>query len=305
MAPPPKAWVAQKAPHHYRKTLPGDGADRVDVRLRVLKVDAGVTVAQLTERWRPKLETYVREPKGRTVKTEKLGGRPCATVDVRGVWEHGTIHVTWSVALHGKKAYVFWVQRFNEAVDDKDLAADVAKCRASVRLPVDAPAAKPKPEPRDVLRFKFWKLTCVKPAGMKLDHKRSFSETANQLVLKLTASKGQTFCMIRVYAHRRDLPGHRPLDELVAARLAYFEKTYERREKPEQGRRWKIPLVKKSHTLRLVGKRTTVQVTRWFLAECKNGCQYQVEIYAAGTGAEALYKSATDDFLKSFKPTRK
>ena len=63
-------------------------------------------------------------------------------------------------------------------------------------------------------------------------------------------------------------------------------------------------LTKDGMSLKLVGRRSTTEVTYWYMADCKNDRQYQIQIYMTGGTAEKLWKNQIDAFMKSFEPLR-
>jgi len=48
-----------------------------------------------------------------------------------------------------------------------------------------------------------------------------------------------------------------------------------------------------------------VEVTRWYLAECRNGFTYWVEVHLRGGGAEGLWKAEVDELMEGFLPQRR
>ena len=118
---------------------------------------------------------------------------------------------------------------------------------------------------------------------------------------------GQTFCLIRLYA-KSTVSGQRvfTVQQLAKRYIEVFEKTYKknRRLKPEIDKRWRLwPLTKKALSLKLTGRRAVPEITWWYLADCTNGRQYQVQIYlTGGATAERTWKNQIQDFLKNFKP---
>ena len=57
--------------------------------------------------------------------------------------------------------------------------------------------------------------------------------------------------------------------------------------------------------MELVGRRMTTEYTFWYIADCKNERQYQIEIYLTGGDALTVWKETVDKFVAGFKPLKK
>jgi len=296
--------TVEGVPAHYRLPL-GDDRGEISVQVRACADQPG-TLAEVAERLREILETGLGEPSSREERDGTLGGAACVAVDL----ETADHDVTWEVCRHAGGLLILFVRRTGEARDDEELERDVAAIRASFRLlepeakpageaPTPAPPAPP-PEPAKDYKLAFWRLHLTKPAGFK-EVAPDAAEAGRGAVLRFEARAEQTLCLIRVYALTRQSHGWLPLEKAVARIRREFEERYEKRLEPKAlPGRWEIPLEKESARLELIGKRATAEHTRWFLADCRNGRRYQVEIFVRGD--PATWEEAIAAFLASFQP---
>jgi hypothetical protein len=228
--------------------------------------------------------------------------------------------------------YVFHVFRCFDAVNDEGLETEVAQIRDSFKFlkiieikadpkakedkpggPAGAGAPKEKdkgPDPallkRAEMKFDHWRFECAKPEGLlnvppdKFDQ----SEKDNHLVAKLERVDEESRIMIRVYAQSEKAQQF-TIQQLADRCIKYFETTYNEKKRlaPEIDNNFKgFRLAKEAIKLKLVGQRSVSETTYWYIAQCKNERQYQIQIYFTGATAEQHWKNQIDDFMKSFKP---
>jgi hypothetical protein len=298
----------------YFRTVFADTGAIAEVRVMVYAVSeklASKDLAAIVAEWAPGIESRLAEP--RTVAEGKatLGGEEACFRDVRG----GDARLTWHLARRGRFLYVFHVLRMQEAVEDADVEEQVAKIRGSFRLlkGVEPDAVPPEPPPipdkipaallaRATLKFEYWRFECVKPEGLvhvppeKLDA----AERDSGVVAKFERTGGPSTMMVRIYARAKSTQKF-TIEELAKQKLKRFEEAYDeaRRKTPVRDDAWKFPMAEKAIRLELTGRRTAVQVTRWYLAQCRNGRQYQIEIFVAGDGDE--WAAQVRDVVEGFR----
>jgi len=259
----------------------------------------------------------------------------CYEADLKGTHSiyGGTYRMAYIIFINGSLLYQMYIHRSYDAVDDEDLDAEIKairdsfkfyeikKTKADKNAKDEGPAAPeggggadqadidPEKLERKEHTINFWKVKLIKPKGMVEVPAEKFdkSEQANSCIFKAEAIKGQTRCMIRAYAKSlKSKSGIYSLDKLAQSSIKSFEKVYKKsaRKKPEIDRKWKCKLAKKSFSVKLVGRRTTTEVTWWYLAECKNNRQYRIQIYVTGATGITVWKNPIEDFMKNFEPTK-
>ncbi len=266
--------------------------------------------------------------------TTTLGGQEAYFRDVKGdlMTDLGAGHVTWHLARMGKFVYVFHVVRTYKAVGDEGLEEEIAKIRDSFKfLKIEQVTADPKakgdgspagpggagavgaptgPDPtllvREEMKFDHWKVKFVKPEGLLNTPPDKFeeSEMTNHVIAKFTRSADQTNIMIRVYAQLEKAQKY-TIEMLAENTVKYFNQRYNEksRKPPEIDKDYKkFPLAKSAIMMKLIGRRTVPEQMLWYIAQCKNGRQYQIEIHMTGSEGEKVWKNQVDDFMKSFKP---
>jgi len=268
--------------------------------------------------WAPTIESEFKDPVRVDEGKSKLGQEEAWVRDVRTSWAR----LTWHLARRGEHLYVFHVIRTNKAVDDGSLAQEIDAMCASFRFleqeKQPPPACPPEPGrrrepptieeeklPRETLTFDHWRLECVKPEGLrKVDpEKLDQAEKDAGVVAKFERVDGQTRIMVRIYARSRSAEPM-TIEKLAEQKLKRFEDTYDEthRNPPLRDDRWKFPMAERAIRLELTGRALLVQVTRWYLAECRNDRQYQIEIYVSG--AEERWSKEIEELLKGFRPLR-
>jgi hypothetical protein len=229
----------------------------------------------------------------------------------------------------GKFLYIFYVVRTYKAVGDAGLEEEIGKIRDSFKfLRIEVVKADPKakggdtpvgpagaeekkgPDPALLVREEkednYWKLKYVKPEGLLGIPPEKFDEfeNANHVIAKFTRQADQTNIMIRVYAQNEKTQKY-TIEQLAENYVKYFNQTYNEksRKEPEIDKDYKkFPLSKEGIKMKLTGRRTVPEVKYWYLAQCKNGRQYQIEIYVTGGEGEQIWKNQIDEFMKHFKP---
>ncbi len=297
---------------------------------------AKLNPAKLGAMWKDQIESIVENKEYTTQTGGKIGEVDCWEVDVTGThaMTGGKYRLSWMVFMNGSTLYQYYVHRSADAVDDADLHEELEGLRKSFKffeirkLKAD-PKAKKGEEPgaptggsgvnsdkidpalleRKEVKLNFWKLHLVKPQGLVMTPTDKFDkfEQAGGCVFKAEAIRGQTRMMIRVYA--KSLKGGKgvySLDKLAESKITYFEKTFDKkkRKKPTIDKKWKCKLAKKSFSLSLLGRRTVVEMTDWYFAECKNDRQYQVQIYYTGGTGAVIWKNHIKDFIDNFVPVK-
>jgi hypothetical protein len=293
-----------------------------DVRVMVVPLSSAQekkSLDAIAHDWASILETDFKDPAKVDEGASKLGTADAWVRDVRSDWAR----LTWYLARSGKRLYIFHVLRTYKAVDDADLTREIDAMRASFRCkqepeapdnPQEGEKTPPKPKEeippeklaRKKLSFGLWRFECVKPEGLVETPPSDFtdSERANNVVAKFQRRGEQTLIMIRIYAQTTAARKF-TLEQLADQKLKRFEETYEEKLRlpPVRDELWKPPLVKHAIRLVLTGKARTTQTTRWFLAECKNDRQYQIEIYVSDASPDA-WSQEIKDLLDSFRPIR-
>jgi len=316
--PPNEDWTVEKAEGSTKALLRTEFAESdpkatAEVRVMVHDLSKGLaekTLENVAGGWAATMEAEI--PGGRLVAEGKseLGGEEAWSRDVRGEWAR----LTWLVSRKNGNLYLFHVLRTNKAMDDADLEAEIAAMRAGFRYlgeekpdaprPPEPPPIKPESLPRKVLKLGHWRLELVKPEGLLEAEKLTPSEMANDVVAKFEGKAEQSVLMVRVHARTA---GTRKLtlEQLAGQKLKRFEEAYDKanRQPPERDAAWKPPLVDRAIRLVLTGRGRTLQTTRWFLAECRNERQYQIEIYVAG-GDPDRWSKEIKEILDGFRPLR-
>lgn len=304
----------------------------VQVILTPLKKDLATRgLDAIAGQWAMQMEGCLTSTRDLKEGKATLGGQEAYFRDVKGDYQAGAGpgHVTWYVTRMGKFVYVLYVLRTFKAVDDKGLEEEIGKIRDSFKfLKIEEVKADPKakdglqgpagggasatkgPDPellvREELKFDHWKLKLVKPEGLLSVPPDKFdkSETDNHVIVKLSRQGEQTNCLIRVYAQLEKTQRY-TIDQLAETTIKYFNQKYNEksRKEPEVEKDYKkFPLAKDAIKMKLVGRRTVPEVSTWYFAQCKNGRQYQIEIYLTGAEGEQAWKNQVDDFMKNFKP---
>jgi hypothetical protein len=239
-----------------------------------------------------------------------LGGEEAWYRDVRNDFAR----LTWHLVRRGTTVYLFHVLRTNEAVDDARVEEEIAGMRASFRFlaPV-APEPPPRPpepppakvEPRATLTLDFWRLEYVKPEGLVRVPPEELDETEEKsgVVAKLRGTGDQTLILVRIYA-QSGRGQKATIDELAEEKIRRFRERYDEahRHAVRRDPAWKPPLAERTIGLELIGRGRTTEITRWYLAQCRNDRQYQVEILVAGDPER--WSAAIRDLLDGFRPLR-
>jgi hypothetical protein len=231
---------------------------------------------------------------------------------------------------------VLYVSRVYAAVDDADLEEEIAKVRASFKFLREekvaankeagkageapgpaAPGGKeaaPEVDPtllqREELEDDHWRVKYTKPQGMLKTDPANFEKGEKDwnVIARLSAKGEQTSLTIRIYAASETTQRY-SIDQLLEIWLKAFHEKYpdeKRRLEPEIDKHFKkFPLVDEGIYAKLVGRRNQPETTHWYLVQCKNDRQYQVEVYLVGATADQVFKAQVEDFLKGFKPQRK
>lgn len=304
----------------------------VQVILFPLKKDLATRgLDAIAGQWAPAMEGSVTNPRDLKEGKTTLGGQEAYFRDVKGdlVADGGAVHVTWHVTRMGKFVYMVYVVRYYKAVGDEGLEAEIGKVRDSFKfLKIEEVKADPKakgeggpkgpagagevkgPDPELLVReekeFGHWKVKFAKPEGL-LDtppDKFDQSEIANHMIAKFSRSGDQSYLLIRVYAQLEKTQKY-TIEQLAENCVKNFNQTYNEksRKEPEIEKDYKkFPLAKDAIRMKLIGRRTVPEIKHWYLAQCKNGRQYQLEIYLSGAEGEKIWKNQIDDFMKHFKP---
>lgn len=315
-------WEAQKPDGEntkaYYATAFADSDPKAVAEVRVMTYPlSGALEAKgldaIARDWAPTIEGEFKDPRSTDEKASKLGDKEAWSRDVRT----DSARLTWHVCRAGKLLFVFHVIRTNKAMEDADLEEEIAGMRATLRfLAKDEPdaALPPKPPPvkeeiapallaRSTLKFGHWRFECVKPEGLVQVPPEKFdrAEVDSGVVAKFERTGGPSVMMVRIYAQSRSVQRF-TIEELAKQKLTRFEETYDEahRKPPVRDDAWKFPMAEKAIRLELTGRRSTVQVTRWYLAQCRNDRQYQIEVFVTGGGDE--WAEQVRDVLDGFRP---
>jgi len=283
-----------------------------DVMLLVTPARPKESLKEAAERLRAGLERAVTKTTSRRTTGGKLHGEPCIVVDVVGKGAPTRFHLTWRVARRGERLYVLFARRTNQAIGDPGVEEEIAKIvgtfrflRAAEAPPAKPPSAEPPPPahaapvPRKVYRLSHWRLECVKPAGLREVAPEELDK-ANGVILRFEGHAEQSRCLVRIYARLHSSSRRVATDKLARQKIERFEKKHAKRMEPVTAR-WKPPLARKGVRLELTAKKLTPEVTRWYLADCRNARQYEIEIITTGHAWEAHVA----ELLAEFRPRRR
>jgi hypothetical protein len=228
---------------------------------------------------------------------------------------------------------VLHVYRCHKAVDDTGLEEEIGKIRDSFKfLKIEEVKADPKakkgdgpggpagagagsgkdqgPDPalltREEIKNDFWRIKFVKPEGLLStpSDKLEDADIKNHVIAKFNRTAEQNSILIRVYA-QSEKSQQFTIEQLAERYLQSFKQTFNEKSRlPEEIDKdfKKFPMAKDAIRMKLMGRRTTPETIYWYLAQCKNGRQYQIEIRLWGGEAEKFFKNQVDEFMKSFKP---
>ena len=293
---------------------------------------------KVAARWEAPMLGYLANPRARRTSEGKLGegelSVECYTVDVQGDHLAGLHHVTWTIARNGRFLYSLYVVRAYKAVGDEVLEEEIDAIRKSFKfLKVEkveankeakktptpgAPGVGNEPdEKEDVdpellkeeqIAQPFWRFDCVKPEGLiniPVDQ-HTDAEKQSGLKLKFKRDKPGSQFMIRIYAET-DKSRRYTVQQLADSKIVWFKKLYEKKQHkdPVIDAKYDFPMSNASLRLELIGRRFTTEYTYWYIADCKNERQYQIEVYMTGGSAVQLWKDTIEKFLKEFKPRKK
>jgi hypothetical protein len=299
---------------------------------------AKMPLEKVAEKWEGSMLAHLQNPRDRKTSAGKLGQGDktvdCYTIDVQGDYLAGIHQVTWTLALNGKFIYSLYVMRAYQAVGDEEMEAEIAEIRKSFQfLRVEAPkeekgakkdapvapgagnAPESKEEQIDPELVKeeqisqpFWRFECVKPEGLlniPVDQ-HTDAEKKNDMKLKFQREKTGTRCVIRVYA-QTDKARRYTVQQLTDSKIKFFKQTYEGKQfkEPVIDPKYEFPLADQAVRIELVGRRLTTEYTFWYISDCKNERQYQIEIYMTGGDALNIWKGTVDRFIAGFKPLKK
>jgi hypothetical protein len=280
---------------------------RADVQLLVRRSKPKASLKEEAQGLRPRLEQALLKTSSRRTTEAKLNGEPCLVVDVVGEGAATRFHLTWRIARCGPWLYVLFARRTNKAIGDAVLEKEIARILGTFRFlrPAAPPPAKPPPAepaapaPRKAYRLAHWRLDCVKPAGLREVPPEPLDK-ANGVILRFEGQAEQSRCLVRIYARLQKSSRRVSLDKLARSKIERFEKADARRRDPVTAR-WKPPLARKGIRLELIALRLTPQVTRWYLADCRNDRQYEIEVITTGQAWEAHVA----ELLAEFRPRRR
>lgn len=325
--------------HLFTEWADSDPPARADVYVmaRLMNRDlAKWKLENIAARWKDSMEAHLENPRNRKEGPGKLGGVDCWAVDVTGnhVTLGGVYRRHYWFAKNGKYLYIIYCDRSYDAVDDEDLDEELKEIIGSfkfheiVKIESDRKGKDAPPEvaggesggskvdkidparlEREEINDSFWRFKCIKPEGMLRVPTEKFdpSEKANGCKLKFERRKDQSLCMIRVYVASLKSGKGYTVQQLADSRLKYYEKKFKKnmRQPPKIDKHWKLgKITKEGLSLKLVGRRTTTEIEYWYLADCKNERQYQLQIYLTGGTAERLWKNQVTTFMKSFEPLK-
>jgi len=280
---------------------------KADVQLLVRRSKPKTRLKEEAKGLRSTLEKAVTKTSSRRTSDSKLDGEPCIVVDVVGEGAATRLHLTWRIARRGPWIYVLFARRTNGAIGDAVLEKEIARIVGTFRFlrPVAAPPAEPPPAepgapaPRKAYRLAHWRLECVKPAGLREVPPEDLDK-ANGVILRFEGQAEQSNCLVRIYARRHTSSRRGALDKLARSKIERFEKNHAKRREPVTAR-WKPPLARRGLRLELIALRLTPQVTLWYLADCRNERQYEIEIITTGQAWEAHIA----ELLAEFRPRRR
>jgi len=285
--------------------------------------------------WAVSMEGSIQNPRELKEGKTTLGGEDAYFRDVQGDYGPGIAHITWYITRMGKNIYVLHMIRTFRAVGNMELEEELGQIRDSFKFlkkevikadpkakgqggpaapggagGVGAAEAGPDPEllQREKIRLDHWRLEITKPEGLLTVPPEKFdeSEVKNHVVAKFERTIEQTRLMIRVYAQIEKAQTH-TIEQLAETYVKYFNQTYKEgsRLEPEIDNDYKkFPMAKSAIMMKLVGRRTVPEATYWYLAQCKNDRQYQIQIYITGATGEKQWENQIKDFLKNFKPLK-
>lgn len=323
----------------FADTEPLSYADFIVMVTPTPKGFAKMGIERVAAKWEGSMLGQLQNPRERKAAAGKLGQGDKTvdsyTIDVQGDFLAGIHHITWTVALNGRFIYNLYVVRAYQAVGDEEMEAEIAEIRNSfqflkVEAPKDdkdtkkaeapnAPGVGDAPDEKEAeidpellkeeaISQTFWRFECVKPEGLLTIpvEEHADAEKQNDMKLKFLREKPGTRCVIRVYA-QTDKARKYTVEQLRDSKIKYFKKLYEGKQhkEPVIDTKYEFPLADKAVRLELVGRRLTTEYTFWYIADCKNERQYQIEIYMTGGDALALWKETADKFLAGFKPLKK
>ncbi|MHC5032140.1 MAG: hypothetical protein ACYTGU_14890 [Planctomycetota bacterium] len=302
---PKSEWKAHFRTYFRNAPTPSE----VDLMLMVRRAKPKGTLKEAAQRLRGPLEKAVAKATRRRTSAAELAGEPCLVVDVSGTGAGSRLHLTWRVARRGDKLYVLYARRTNEAIGDPGIEKEIAKIVGTFRFlrpaappPPAEPPPKPKtppPAPRKEYRLPHWRLECVKPAGLREVPPEELDK-ANGVILRFEGHAEQSRCLVRIYARLRSSSRRLSVDELARRKIARFKKNHAERTEPVTVR-WKVPLARRALRLELTARKLTPEVTRWYLADCRNDRQYEIEIITTGEAWEARVKK----LLAGFQPRKR
>ena len=326
-----KAFIKAHMSTEYADTDPPSRAD-VQVWVYPLSKDYAKKDAKfVAEKWQESVEALLTNTRDHTEGEGTLGGLKAWHRGMVGEAMSGSARMRWDITLSGKYAYIIWVFRTYKAVDDEQLDEEIAAIRSSFKFlreekveahkdggkAGNAPKAggsggdvDPTLVEREQLDWDFWRLEAVKPQGLVKADPLKFeeSEKAWNVIARFNGRSDQSSMLMRIYAET-DTSKKYTLDQLAEMKLKSFNEKFPdetKRMEPEIDKRFKkFPLVDEGIMMKLVGRRAQPEITFWYLLECKNDRQYQVEIVMGGATAEQVWKKQLEDFLKGFKPTKK
>jgi hypothetical protein len=300
---PKSAWKA----HFWTFFNAAQTASEANVMLMVSRSKPKESLKEAAERLRATLEHAVTKTASRRTTEAKLDAEPCVVVDVVGEGAPTRFHLTWRVARRGGRLYVLFARRTNEAIGDAGVEEEIARIVGTFRFlrPAEPPPAKPPPPapeapvPRKAYRLTHWRLECVKPAGLREVPPEEL-DRANGVILRFEGQAEQSRCLVRIYARLRSSSRRVALDKLARIKIERFEKNHAKRLEPVTAP-WKLPLARKALRLELTAKKLTPEVTRWFLADCRNDRRYEIEIITTGQA----WGAQVAELLAGFRPRQR
>lgn len=297
------------------------------------KTNAKKTIEGVAKYWADSMEGALGNRRDLKQGKTTLGGQEGYFRDVKGDFGSGLGHITWHVGRMGQHLYVLWFIRTYQAMGDEDLEREIDEVKDSfkylkiikvvankkVKKGEGEPAAPggekskvPTIDPDSIKREKVsnshWRFECVKPEGLQAVDPTKFDkyEKSSNVVARFERRKGQTSIKIRVYAQSAKSQRF-TIKQLAERSLKSFERTYKegKRLEPEIDNNYKFPMAKDAIKMKLVGRRTVPETYYWYIAQCKNDRQYQIQIYLTGATGEKDWEKQIKDFVKNFKPKKK